>query len=355
MRSTRIAALCLSVLLTSTGAAAAAGAPATTNGPSAGTYAGPTPCAELEVIAHRGVHSPRIASNSMRAFQLAAQNGFSVETDVWADAQGVLWVFHDRNARADTGVDKNIPEMRTARVERLRYLTDGSPLVRLDDAMELFSTVPDLPLYIEIKQPSNAAPVSNLIRASDRLHSTWITAFVVDTRAADPDVRILLKANPANPAPSPERVQSRSADTVALTPKQLNPAAIDELQMAGISVQVRNSQNNRVWRRAILAGVNGQLTDAPQRLRSYCPGALVTPVIDRFSPTNGNRGTVITIRGSYFTDAHVVRIGRVRLRHSVVSDSKITAKIKATAPRRGFVKVSDPNGTGASSSVFRRR
>ncbi len=54
----------------------------------AGPAVASTPCAQVEVLAHRGVHTATIDENTLAAYDGAAAGGFSLETDIRADADG---------------------------------------------------------------------------------------------------------------------------------------------------------------------------------------------------------------------------------------------------------------------------
>ena len=107
--------------------------------------AAPTVCADLEIDAHRGYHYPRFDENSLPGMAEAAERGYAIETDVWADVEGQLWVFHDRDVSRTTtgwGEERNIDAMTTAQVAALRYKKAGSPLPRLEEALGLWQTCP---------------------------------------------------------------------------------------------------------------------------------------------------------------------------------------------------------------------
>ena len=83
------------------------------------------------------------------------------------------------------------------------------------------------------------------------------------------------------------------------------------------------------------------------------------PKITSFSPSTGRRGiTIVTINGSNFTGATFVGLTRNNVNYaassvSIVSSSKITAKVPSSAPT-GFAKwkVTTPGGTATSFTQF---
>lgn len=67
---------------------------------------------QLKYIAHRGLfdQAQYIPENSLRAFELAVEMGFAIELDVQLTIDDEVVVFHDRNLKRMTGMDKNIDE-----------------------------------------------------------------------------------------------------------------------------------------------------------------------------------------------------------------------------------------------------
>ena len=76
-------------------------------------------------MAHRGYHSGGVVENTLAAFVEATRRGFSIETDVWKDSDGQLWVFHDHDVERLTGTPGYIDEMTTEQVAALRFLKGG--------------------------------------------------------------------------------------------------------------------------------------------------------------------------------------------------------------------------------------
>lgn len=72
-------------------------------------------------------------------------------------------------------------------------------------------------------------------------------------------------------------------------------------------------------------------------------GANIAPVITSFTPTSGINGTIVTILGSNFTGASMVRFGGIPAAFTVDSSHGITAMVGAGAS--GDVSVTTPNGT----------
>lgn len=94
------------------------------------------------------------------------------------------------------------------------------------------------------------------------------------------------------------------------------------------------------------------------RINVVAPGGTATianfkmvPVIASFTPDKGTDGTVITIKGTGFSDANYVTIGGSPARSfSVDSATSITAVVGPGAA--GVVKVTTPGGSSTTTSVF---
>ena len=76
------------------------------------------------------------------------------------------------------------------------------------------------------------------------------------------------------------------------------------------------------------------------------------PQVSGFSPSKGPIGTVVTISGTGFSHATVVRFGGTNAASfTIASDKKITAVV-AAGTTTGTVSVSGPGGTGTSAKAF---
>ncbi len=62
---------------------------------------------ESPIIAHRGVHY-KYRENSIEAFRRAIIEGYTIELDVHLTRDNIIVVYHDKNLKRLTGVDKDI-------------------------------------------------------------------------------------------------------------------------------------------------------------------------------------------------------------------------------------------------------
>ena len=310
-----------------------------------------TSCAQFEAIAHRGLHPTGVDENSMAAFQGAAERGYSVETDVWLDAEGVAWIFHDFDTFRATGVHGRIEDMTTQEVSQLRYTKAGAPLVTLADAMDFFATQPGLRVYVELKrdQRAYAEALAREVHDSDNVANTWATAALKTVHDVAPDLHLLLKAQNL---PSPQNVLDRGADIVSLPEADLTSENVAEFQAAGIEVQGRQSNLTSDWQLTISTGADGQLTDLPRELLEYCASLARPPRITALDPGRAPRGTEITIRGRVFTDVSRVRFGHRQATFTVETRRRITAVVPRPLAKRTYVFVKTPGGLAKSADRF---
>ena len=245
----------------------------------AGPAAASTPCAQVEVLAHRGVHTATIDENTLAAYDGAAAGGFSLETDIRADADGVLWVFHDRDPFRATGTSGTFDQMSTSQVSALRYRESGSRVLPYNALLAWMVRNPGVRTYIEPKMkflPREGRRALNIpkeiVRRLINLGLTdrsWITSFR-EALPADPAVGLLDKA--LSGAPDPQTVADAGYDTVSLGPVDMTPGNVAAYHRLGIAVHADESDKHWVWRRAVAAGADAVLTDVPADVSPDCQG-----------------------------------------------------------------------------------
>ncbi len=246
-------------------------------------------CARLEVVAHRGTHPRGVDENTLAAFDRAAGSGHAVETDVWPDAEGRLWLMHDRDLTRTTGRHADIDSLSSAEVARLRYVGAGSAVLGLRAFVRWLGEHHRVRAYVEPKKrllsvagrgavnvPRRIAAVLSQAGVADR---SWITHFndpgqAPGLRQRYPEVHLLHKVEGADPAP--RTVRALGFDTVAIRAGHLTHDLVDAFHAVGVSVHARNSDRNRDWRRTIRSGADGLLTDHPSAFDATCAD-LITP------------------------------------------------------------------------------
>ncbi|VXC52496.1 glycerophosphodiester phosphodiesterase [Nocardioides sp. AX2bis] len=326
--------------------AVAASAPA-----SAGTT---DQCALLETVAHRGFHPPGTDDNTMKSFRGASAAGFSIETDVWSDADGVLWVFHDRSTRRSTGVRGFIDEMTTEEVADLRYRDTGARIPTFDRALAQWVSTPSTRVFVEVKLVEDVLAVAEKIRQAGRLDSTFLTAYTPYTYRNAPDVRTLYKVPGSVNDPDPSIATDIGADLVAIPRPALTRARVEEFQAAGVEVQGFNSNAKAAWAIALDARVDGQLTDSPRELGRFCHQYTTPPRIsDVVAAKAGSRK--ISIRGRFLSTASSVRVAGIRARLLQAAPRRLEVTLPKRVGRTAKVKVVTPAGSDVTQRVRVRR
>ncbi len=102
--------------------------------------------------AHRGLHGNGVPENSLKAFSLAAENGYGIELDVQLSKDGVVTVFHDYSLTRMTGVDKKLSELTS---DELSNLFLGDTDQKIPTFKEVLSLIDSkVPLLVELKGES---------------------------------------------------------------------------------------------------------------------------------------------------------------------------------------------------------
>ncbi len=99
-------------------------------------------------FAHRGLHGPGIAENSLEAFQAAVEHGYGVELDVQQSLDGQAMVFHDWELDRMTGEHGPFGE-RTAFELCEISLNGGGTIPTLANVLEMVAG--NVPLLVEVK------------------------------------------------------------------------------------------------------------------------------------------------------------------------------------------------------------
>ncbi|MBR6572046.1 MAG: glycerophosphodiester phosphodiesterase [Clostridia bacterium] len=109
------------------------------------------------LYAHRGLHDGNVTvpENSMKAFELAMENGYGMELDVQLTKDGKLVVHHDGSLQRVCGVDQLILETDYA---DLPALPDGSAIPLLEEVLAMVNGC--VPIIVEIKHYGGAEAVA---------------------------------------------------------------------------------------------------------------------------------------------------------------------------------------------------
>ena len=112
-------------------------------------------------IAHRGLWNENITENSLNAYRNAVQNGYPIETDLYASTDGVIFCFHDKTLVRMTGADGNIFDKSSKELLGLRLENTDQTIPTLK---ELLDTVDGkVALLIEIKDQPDKEIVEKVL------------------------------------------------------------------------------------------------------------------------------------------------------------------------------------------------
>ena len=100
-------------------------------------------------IAHRGLHGKNVPENSLKAFKLARDAGYTIELDVHLSRDGDIIVFHDDNLLRMTGVNRSIKNCTYAELQSLTLKGTSYKIPTLKQVLDLVDT--RVPLLIELK------------------------------------------------------------------------------------------------------------------------------------------------------------------------------------------------------------
>lgn len=100
-------------------------------------------------FAHRGLHGPGRAENSLAAFEAACRAGYGVELDVRLSRDGQPVVFHDGTLERLCGDSRRPEELTVGQLKALSLRPTGDSIPTLDEALTCLAG--RVPLLVEIK------------------------------------------------------------------------------------------------------------------------------------------------------------------------------------------------------------
>ncbi len=148
-------------------------------------------------IAHRALHGPGAAENSLEAIRAAAAAGYGIEIDVQRTADGRAVVFHDDALGRLTGRRGRVRDLPAAALAALP-LVGGGTIPLLEDALAAAGRAPVL---VEVKDQSGdlsaagTGPLERAVAAALAGHDGPVAAMSFNPHAA----RALRAAAPALP------------------------------------------------------------------------------------------------------------------------------------------------------------
>lgn len=241
----------------------------------------------LQVIAHRGF-SAVAPENTMAAFQAAAELGVTLELDVTLTADGEVVVIHDDTLGRTTNGWGDVSDVSLAEIKQLdaggwfgeEFAGEKIPTLR--EVLERFGGV--VPIDIEIKDRKPHEPLVDAVVAEiERLGLTdkvFITSFnpymLVRTREKNPHLRRgmltgTFKDEDLNPL---EKFVLRrllfqwkiKPYYIVIEDVRVNRRNVRRWQRRGYEVLVWTVNDEAEMQRMIGLGVDGIITDYPDRL-----------------------------------------------------------------------------------------
>jgi glycerophosphoryl diester phosphodiesterase len=256
------------------------------------------------VMAHRG--GARLwPENTMLAFERARELGVDViETDVHSTSDGVLVVMHDATVDRTTDGTGRIHDITLAELKRLDagYRWSDSEMktfpwrgmrLSVPTLEEVFAKLPEMRFNIEPKQesPSIIKPLCRIIREKGMADKVMVGSFsqtVLDefrkecpevaTSAGPTEVGEFLRAYKAKAAMSDKpKMRALQVPEYVGGVQVITKGLVEAAHSHNLQVHAWTVNETKDMRRLLEAGVDGIVTDYPDRLMS---------LLGRMPPTN---------------------------------------------------------------------
>ena len=235
------------------------------------------------VIAHRGAsgHAPE---NTIAAFKRAVELGAGfIETDLHLTRDAKFVAIHDATLERTTNGHGSIHDATLADLRKLdagqwydREFS-GEHIPTLDEVLD-FSRENDVVFYLEIKYDVAWGMHHSLvasIRKAENAARTIVISFDPSTIAAvrrvDPSIMVGLLADDTDQAARPDLVNTAmraGARQLCVQSSLLSGEIVDRAHSADIQVVTWTINDAEQMRAAVRTGVDGIMTDLPDRLRA---------------------------------------------------------------------------------------
>ncbi len=242
---------------------------------------------ELRVIAHRGA-SGYAPETTLEAYRLALQMGVDgIEMDVHRLRDGVIVAIHDPEVNRTTNGTGRISELTLAELKTLdagSWFNTAFPKksrqeyvgLRVPTLQEIIDLTKESPveLYIEVKDPERYPPdlettLLSLIYVNRLETRVRFLSFNSESlrkiKALDPSIRTVLLISNSSMDPVGAALQI-AADELALRRNLATAATVDNAHRKGLSVSVWTVDRQADLQRMIRMGVDGIITNYPDRL-----------------------------------------------------------------------------------------
>lgn len=127
----------------------------------------------LAVLAHRGGVEESY-ENTLESFQYSQSIGCEfIETDVQVSADGVPYIFHDKDLKRILDLDKRFDSLLSTEIDKLNIF-ENYKIPKLEEALNEF---PDIKFQIDFKSDEVVQPALNIIEKLNDLDRVCIASF----------------------------------------------------------------------------------------------------------------------------------------------------------------------------------
>jgi glycerophosphoryl diester phosphodiesterase len=245
----------------------------------------------MRVVAHRG-NSSVAPQNTLAAFEAACRvSADAVELDVRRTRDGALVVIHDRDVTVTTDGTGRVKDLTLAELRELDAGTRFSPVFagqrvpELTEVLDLVARYPAVGVFVELKglwQPDDARRATDAVRSaglgSRALFQSFRRRTVAALRDAAPDLPRALLVE----LWTPDVVRAcRHLGVTACNPARRllreRLSRVRELHDAGLEVYPWTLDDPVAWTAVMTVGVEGVITNQPDRLRGWLDGRSLPP------------------------------------------------------------------------------
>lgn len=230
------------------------------------------------IIAHRGA-SAYEPENTLRAFELAIRQGAQmIELDLHASSDQQVVVIHDFTLDHTTNLKGRVNQRTLAEIKQADA-GKGERIPTLEETLDL--TQGKVRLYLEIKDPRAAAGILRTIRTRHCQDEVMLASFDIDLmrrlgeEVRDIELGLILGHQTLNPA-----VRFREAfpwialrhinyQTLCLQVELCFGYLARRTRASGKKLYIWTADDERQFARMTSMGVDGIVTNFPDRLRTY--------------------------------------------------------------------------------------
>ena len=128
--------------------------------------------------AHRGLFDNKtdVPENSLKAFQLAVENGYGIELDVQLSKDNVPVVFHDATLQRMCGIEGKVWEYTLAELKQFKLLESGADIPTFEEALQVIGG--KVPIIVEYKLDRVQTKVCEL---GNKLLETYVGPYCIES------------------------------------------------------------------------------------------------------------------------------------------------------------------------------